>query len=332
MHHDRPTQQTHRGHVSALDHGSFSPCPGVLRRTYHRRMERSAAEVIEVALGKRPADSTPATWGFQNRTDLVTLSDGDRVVLQRYRNRADARRRLQVIWALREPAGQVGIPLAGIRQFDLDAEPAWIIYDALPGVPVAAAGGVGPGGPQFPVMARAMGELLAAFRGLPTASLDLDSLWSDPHRLAAEGWRWADQVPELRSTGHPALRLVLDGLPPLFAGRPAVLAHGDFAPVNILTDGARITGLLDFESVRLADPLFDPAWWAWSVSFAGSAALEGVWPAFLDAAGVEPADGNLSERVKVLQILRMLELLASRAGISPQTRNIVTERLRTTLE
>jgi hypothetical protein len=111
------------------------------------------------------------------------------VVLQRYRNRADARRRLQVIWALREAAGQVDIPLAGIRQFDLDTEPAWIICDALPGVPVAAAGEVGPGGPRFPVMARAMGELLAVFRRLPTAGLDLDSLWSDPHRLAADGWR-----------------------------------------------------------------------------------------------------------------------------------------------
>jgi aminoglycoside phosphotransferase (APT) family kinase protein len=26
--------------------------------------------------------------------------------------------------------------------------------------------------------------------------------------------------------------------------------------VNVLTDGASVTGLLDFESVRLADPLF----------------------------------------------------------------------------
>jgi len=33
-----------------------------------------------------------------------------------------------------------------------------------------------------------------------------------------------------------------------------MLAHGDFAPVNMLTDGASLTGLLDFEAVRLADP------------------------------------------------------------------------------
>ena len=38
-----------------------------------------------------------------------------------------------------------------------------------------------------------------------------------------------------------------------------MLAHGDFAPVNVVTDGTSLTGLLDFESVRLADPLFDVA-------------------------------------------------------------------------
>jgi aminoglycoside phosphotransferase (APT) family kinase protein len=63
-----------------------------------------------------------------------------------------------------------------------------------------------------------------------------------------------------------------------FAGRPAVLTNGDFAPVNLLTDGATITGLLDFEAVRLADPLFDPAWWAWSVSLSGRDVLAAAWP------------------------------------------------------
>jgi aminoglycoside phosphotransferase (APT) family kinase protein len=47
-------------------------------------------------------------------------------------------------------------------------------------------------------------------------------------------------------------------VPGLFTGRPVVLAHGDFAPVNILTDGQEVTGLLDFEAVRLADPCSTP--------------------------------------------------------------------------
>ena len=39
-----------------------------------------------------------------------------------------------------------------------------------------------------------------------------------------------------------------------------------------------LTGLLDLESVRLADPLFEVAWWAWAVGFAPDGVLEGAWP------------------------------------------------------
>jgi aminoglycoside phosphotransferase (APT) family kinase protein len=51
--------------------------------------------------------------------------------------------------------------------------------------------------------------------------------------------------------------------------------------VNVLTEGGSFTGLLDFESVRLADPLFDAAWWNRAVSFSSASVLEAAWPAFL---------------------------------------------------
>jgi aminoglycoside phosphotransferase (APT) family kinase protein len=180
--------------------------------------------------------------------------------VQRYRHREDAGYRLRVMQGLSGSAIEAGIPLPQVREFSLDNDPPWVIYDVLPGVPVPEAGELGPGGPRFTYAARMMGELLASFRSLPAASLRLDDLWADPQRLAAAAARWAEQLPV--SAGR-----VLDAVPGLFAGRPVVLTHGDFAPVNILTDGTTVTGLLDFEAVRLADPLFDPAWWAWSVSF-----------------------------------------------------------------
>ena len=90
-------------------------------------------------------------------------------------------------------------------------------------------------------------------------------------------------------------------LPTLFAKRPVVLAHGDFAPVNVLTNGASVTGLLDFESVRLADPLFDVAWWAWAVSFSSPSVLEAAWPMFLQGAGIDATDPELPVRVRSLQ-------------------------------
>jgi hypothetical protein len=81
-----------------------------------------------------------------------------------------------------------------------------VIYDVLPGVPVPEAGDLGPGGTRFTHTARLMGELLAAFRRLPAANLDLDDLWADPQRLAAAAARWAGQLPA--STDR-----VLDGGP-----------------------------------------------------------------------------------------------------------------------
>jgi hypothetical protein len=42
--------------------------------------------------------------GFTNRTDIVTLTDGSQVVVQRYRRREDAEYRLRVMRELRQPA------------------------------------------------------------------------------------------------------------------------------------------------------------------------------------------------------------------------------------
>jgi aminoglycoside phosphotransferase (APT) family kinase protein len=95
-----------------------------------------------------------------------------------------------------------------------------------------------------------------------------------------------------------------------------VLVHGDFAPVNLLTDGSSLTGLLDFESVRLADPLFDVAWWEWSVAFSSQPALEAARPALWAGTEIDATDPELSIRIRALQSLRMLEL----AGDSPRTR------------
>jgi len=253
------------------------------------------------------------------------------VVVQRYRRRQDAEHRLRVMRALWTPAAEAGIAIPRILELDLDADPAWVVFDALPGVPVPEAGEAGLEGPRFPEIARSMGELLVIFRQLPTAGLELDDLWADPERLAESAARWARENSELGATERSALSDLLDDLPTHFAGRPIVLAHGDFAPVNVLTDGTSLTGLLDFESVRLADPLFDVAWWAWAVSFAPPSVLGAAWPAFLQGAGIDPTDPRLPTRVRALQVLRMLELVTDETGLSPEVRRVVADRLRTTL-
>jgi aminoglycoside phosphotransferase (APT) family kinase protein len=279
------------------------------------------------------ARSERADWGFQNRTDLVTLATGERVVVQRYRRRADAEHRLRVMRALAVPAAEAGIPIPRVRDADLGAEPPWVVFDRLPGVPIPApeAGDLGLDGPRFPDAAAMMGELLARFRRLEAPGLALDGPWADPPRLAAAAATWADRAGALDPPSQAALAALLDGVPGLFAGRPAVLAHGDFAPVNVLVDGGALSGLVDFESVRLADPLFDPAWWAWSVGFAPARALASAWEPFLRGAGVDPDEPGLGERVRALQVLRMLELLGGDRPLDPGVAAPVADRLRATL-
>ena len=74
------------------------------------------------------------------------------------------------------------------------------------------------------------------------------------------------RAPNLDDRERTTLTGQLTRVPGLFQSRPVVLAHGDFSPVNVLSYGTSLTGLIDLESVRLADPLFDVAWWEWSVS------------------------------------------------------------------
>ena len=284
---------------------------------------------VEQVVGQVVAEATTAAWGFQNRTEIVTLAGGDHVVVQRYRRSADAEYRLDVMGALRDAAAAVGIAIPKVLVFDLDADPAWIIFDALPGVPVPEVDG-GLEGPRFPPLARAMGEMLSAFRELPIEGFEIDQSWADSAGLAARAAEWAAALEVLDDSERAVVDGDLTRVAELFRGRPAVLAHGDFSPVNVLSDGTSLTGLVDFESVRLADPLFDAAWWQWSVSFSPPAVHEAAWPEFLAGAGIDANDPKLSARIRSLQLLRMLELLAD-GSLGAGVQRSVANRLHTFL-
>lgn len=63
------------------------------------------------------------------------------------------------------------------------------------------------------------------------------------------------------------------------------------------------------------------------MSFAAPAVLEAAWPEFLVGAAVDPADPDLPDRIRSLQVLRMLELLADETRLSLGIRGIMTDRL-----
>jgi aminoglycoside phosphotransferase len=282
---------------------------------------------LEVLLGRRIVAAAPTESGFRSRTDLVALAGGSRILVRRHHRRADVRRHAWLVTALRAAAADQGIELPRIIRSSPETDPTWTVFDALPGEPVAA----GLDSPRFPVLAWEMGAMLSDFAELPCDGLSLDETWTRPRFLAARADAWAEcLLPILSAAQYGELQTVLGGLPDLFEGRPAVLAHGDFVPGNILTDGEHVCGILDLDEIRRADPLYDIAWWAWSLSFEHAESFAAAWPAFLDGAGIDPAEPGLLPRIRALQVVRMVEMLAEH-DLGPDLWRLVHSRLVRTL-
>jgi aminoglycoside phosphotransferase (APT) family kinase protein len=57
------------------------------------------------------------------------------------------------------------------------------------------------------------------------------------------------------------IRDVFDGAADLLEGVPSRLLHGDLGAHNVLTDGERLTAIIDWEDALCGDPVFDIAYW-----------------------------------------------------------------------
>lgn len=250
-----------------------------------------------------------APYGDRARTAIATAADGTRLVVQLLRDPLLARHRISLARTLPGLVAPLGVPSPPVVAADADASPPYVVTAHV-------AGRSGADCLAEPVDAIAlgmeMGRLLARVRAAPTAGLRLPATWADPVRLAAVGGRWLGRAaPHLdRSTGR-ALDESLRRLPALFADRPVVLSHGDWAPVNVVVDGRAVVAVLDWECARLADPLLDVAWWGALVFSFHAEAWSRAWPAFLETGGIT-LDAPTVERLRVLGSLRLLEVLASR--------------------
>lgn len=269
----------------------------------------------ENLLGRPVAAVEHAGWGFTNRTEVLTLDSGDRAVVQWYADRRAAAHRLDATRQLAPALLAEGVPTPVLLRADLDADPPHGLYEALPGEPGYVIAGHDLSAPGFPAMARSMGRLLSTIQDIPVDAVALPAVWAEPHRLTAAADQWLASIAGLISTAdRRRLGAVIESLPVLFAQRPAVVAHGDFGPANVLFQGSRITGLLDLESARLADPLLDVAWWKWLLHAHTPRAFERSWAAFLTAAGVDSAEPEFEHRLHALLLVRLLETAAQRAG------------------
>ncbi|MDD5564953.1 MAG: phosphotransferase, partial [Thermoanaerobaculaceae bacterium] len=277
----------------------------------------AACARVAVLTGSEVVAAAPARWGFTNQTWLATLADGRRVAVQLLAGREVARRRLRVGARLAERLAAAGVPTAPLLGGDAGAAAPFALHAFVAGRNGAETLAADAGAVR---LARLMGALVPRLAAVDTRGLRLPSTWADPARLAGAARRWLGRAaPRLDAATSTTLLAAIASLDTLFAGRRPVFAHGDFAPVNVLvvpTPGRRaeaIAALLDLEFARLADPLLDAAWWGWIVRFHHPARWDAAWPAFLAAAGRPDASAAFADRVRALQLLRLLELLV-RAG------------------
>ncbi len=271
---------------------------------------RLAALVGAPVIGaERPA------WGFANQTTIVTLLDGRRWVVQELQDPVAGRAVAGRAGLLADRLAAGGVPVATV----VIAKPAGprplLVTDFV-------AGRLGPTLLGTDREAAALGSLMgAAYRRLAAVDatgLRLPTTWARPDRLAAVSRRRLDRVVGRleRTTTRAVERAIADhGGRPLSG--PAVFAHGDFAPANVIVSQDRLAALIDFEYARLADPLFDAATFHWLTLHFHPARAEAAWGAFAEAAGL-PATlageslGTALERLRVLRILELVEVAGRR--------------------
>jgi aminoglycoside phosphotransferase (APT) family kinase protein len=320
-------------------------------------------EQLSAIVGARVVAVEPCGWGFENRTVIVTLEDGRRLVVQQINSRALAGHKLHLARVLPDRLADAGLRAPHLLAADAAADPPYGVREYLPGAPGASLMHTIEGAGQ---VARAMGALLPRLALVETAGAGLSDVWASPARLARQAQQQLDRCRSLlEKPACAALEATIAEVVARFAGRPAVFAHGDFCPVNVLLEigdwglgtsaaqggvtdwGAepsdpppishlpspipRVVGLLDLEFARVADPLFDAAWWGWVVRYHHRERWVYAWPQLLAAAGIAD-DQATAARIRVIQRLRCLEMIDYCA--TTRTRDVAqmwVERLGVTL-
>ena len=192
--------------------------------------------------------------------------------------------------ALLQAAARAGVPVPEVIAHGRD-DPvlgaAWTVVRALAGTTdprhVIASAAADNGVELIDSIAQA----LAAVHRMP-ADVELAPLVEDPLlQLRA--------LYERLGQPHPVFELCFRALGPDRPARRQALVHGDFRMGNLMIDGQRVTGVLDWELTHIGDPVEDlgwlcvPAWrfGAHELAAAGLATREQLLAAYARHSGVE---------------------------------------------
>jgi aminoglycoside phosphotransferase (APT) family kinase protein len=289
---------------------------------HDNRVEQGRASAIDVA-DARPRIAAPAWmtdlfdpehiagvsrlgWGFQNETWKVELTDDRRLAVTRFAA-AEAATSIIALTRLVQPRlVAVGVPAPPVVDLGSAAAAEILVTEFVEGIPGAELFDE-EGGPT--IVGSVMGSTWQKLAGVDHSGLSLPAPWGSPAGAASWMARLARIEPWLTRSEQRQLSVCIRAASDLLAGRQPGFVHGDLAPVNIVVRGQSLAALLDFESVRLADPLVDPAWFDWIVGFHHPAQEFAAWSAFVASSGLNDRDPTTRDLLRMLPLFRLVEIL-----------------------
>jgi aminoglycoside phosphotransferase (APT) family kinase protein len=246
-------------------------------------------------------------WGFRNETWRVDLTDGRRLAVTRPADPVAAPAVVALTRLIQPRLRVAGIPSPTIVDLAPGAPSAIVVTEFVDGT-TGAEMLTQRGGPAL--IGGLLGDAWRRLRSVDPAGLPLPDAWATPRPLAdlsrarlSRAERWLTGQERRQSAA------VIDALPELLAGRRPGFVHGDLVPVNTLVRDGSLAAILDFEFVRLADPLLDAAWFYQIVAFHHPSEEPAAWRAFVSAAGIDPDDPRTRDLLRALPLVRLLEIL-----------------------
>lgn len=284
-----------------------------LREGYRCRMTRTNQTPHRLApawladlFPKFMVDASPLRWGFRNESWKVTLADGRRLAVTRLIDGRSAGVVPALVAAVQPRFADVGLPVPALVARSTPWPEDVLVTDYLEGEPGAVLLSTRSGPRSVGAMC---GATWLTIRQVDPTGLGLPDLWASPDKLAREARAWAAALgTALGEADRIGLEDSIARLPGLLSGRPVTVVHGDLVPVNVLVRDGRLVALLDLESVRLADPVLDAAWFDRIVWFHHPTEHPEAWAGFTRAAGLDKDEPITQALLQVLPVIRILEL------------------------
>jgi aminoglycoside phosphotransferase (APT) family kinase protein len=246
-------------------------------------------------------------WGFRNETWKVDLTDGRRLAATRLADATAAASIASLVRLLGPRLHDVGVPSPNLVDPGPAAPPGVIVTEFVEGTPGAELLDDDEGAA---LVGSVLGETWTKLAridpsGLPVRATPRGPVGDGPFIAPlARVRRW------LTSSEQHQVAAAIEAGVELLADRKVGLVHGDLVPVNVLVRGGRLAALLDFESVQVADPLLDAAWFDWIVAFHHPDREAAAWRGFVASSGLDPGDEATRGLLRILPLMRLVEILA----------------------